>query len=190
MKRLRKILKPFLIAASAVLIADACAVGFFAVYRPNISPADAVVVLGAAINTPALYHRSLEGLEIYQSGKAKIIVASGGRISNKDISEAGYIAKVIQQQAKGVPIILEDQSRDTYENLINTRAKIGAGKSLIIVSDNFHMARSVLLAKRLGFKPVYWSSPNPDYFSVRELGYYFGREILAMIYYLPKLIFA
>ena len=49
--------------------------------------ADAIIVMGAAINSPALYNRSIEALEIYELGFAPVIALSGGRISDKDISK-------------------------------------------------------------------------------------------------------
>ncbi len=175
--------------AVGLFVLDVAVVLGFSQYRPQIQKADAVVVLGAAIYTPALYNRSLEGLSLYEQGKAPEIVVSGGRISDKDISEAGYMKKIITANAKEeVPVILEDQSHSTYENLKNTREKIGQGKSIIIVSDEFHLARAVLLAFRMGFHPVYWSAPKPTYYNKKDLAYYYMREVFAMISYIPKFI--
>ncbi len=168
---------------------DVLAVVFFAHYRPHIEKADAIIILGAAINTPALYNRSLEGLFLYEQGKANVIVVSGGRISDQDISEAAYMQKVIEGNAREpVPIIIEDQSHSTYDNIKNTKAQIGEGKSIIIVSDSFHLARAVLLAKRFGFGKTYWSSPKPFYYKNSEMVFYYIRETAAMISYLPKFL--
>lgn len=172
-----------------MLLLDLAVVVFFGLYRPQVKPADAIVVLGAAINTPALYNRSLHGLKLYEEGDAKVMVLSGGRISDKDISEAGYMRKVIEGNATGpVPLILEEDSHSTYENLKNTKAKIGSDKSLIIVSDEYHLARAVIMAKRNGFGPVYWSSPKATYYKNSELAFYYLRELVAMLAYIPKFI--
>lgn len=190
MKKLWKYYKIFAITVFSVLLLDLAVVLFFGFYRPQIKNADAIVVLGAAINTPALYNRSIQALHLYQAGNSPLVVASGGRISNKDISEAGYIQKVINSNSvTKVPIILEESSRDTYENIKNTKAKLGVGKSLIIVSDQYHLARAVIMAKREGFGPVYWSSPKPSYYKKTELAYYYMREVMAMIAYIPRFIF-
>lgn len=190
MKILWKIYKYFAVTLITVLILDAFIVFSIGTFRPEIKKADAIVVLGAAINTPTLYNRSLQGLKMYEEGKGEVIVLSGGRISDKDISEAGYMQKSILSKAKEpVPLILEEDSHNTYENINNTKTKIGEGKSLLIVSDEYHLARAVLLAKRAGFSPVYWSSPVPFYYSKRELGMYYLREIIAMLDYIPKFIF-
>ncbi|MFA5991626.1 MAG: YdcF family protein [Candidatus Doudnabacteria bacterium] len=189
MKTMWKIYKWIAITAFSLILLDLAVVVFFGAYRPKIKFADAIVVLGAAINTPALYNRSLQGLKLYQEGDAKIMVLSGGRISDKDISEAGYMRKVIEANSKQpVPLILEEESHSTYDNLKNTKAKIGSGKSLVIVSDEYHLARAVIMAKREGFGPVYWSSPKASYYKNSELAFYYLRELVAMFAYVPKFI--
>lgn len=177
-----------------VLIADAVLVWGLAHHQPNIDHADAIIVLGAAINTPALRNRTLEGLEIYEQGKADVIILSGGKIADADISEAEYMQKIINKNKQGnVNSILEDQSHNTYDNIWLAKQKLKEvnpdADSIIIVSDSFHLARAVLLAKRAGFETVYWNSPSSGYYRRDELRYYYFREFIAMINYLPKFIF-
>lgn len=190
MKKLWKIIKYLLYIVISFLLIDLAVVVFFSVYRPVIQKADAIVILGAAINTPTLYNRTLEGLKLYNQGQSGALVLSGGVDYPKSITEAVYMQNVILQNASTVPVmILDEDAHSTYENLKNTKDKIGSHKSIIIVSDSFHLARAVLLAKRLGFGPIYWSSPSPRYYSAHELTYYYLREVLAMIDYIPKFIF-
>lgn len=190
MKKLWKIVKYLLSIIIAVLILDVLIIVFFSFYRPSIKKADAIVVLGAAINTSAAYNRSLEGLRLYQAGDAPVIILSGGQDYSGAISEARYMENVVESLSQdSTPIILEDQSHSTYDNLKNTKAELGGqAGSLIIVSDSFHLARAVLVAKRLGFDPVYWSSPKPLYYNPSELLYYYTREVFAMLDYLPKFV--
>lgn len=189
-KKLWKIVKYLLYIVAGFLLVDLAAVVFFSVYRPNVQKADVIVVLGAAINTPALYNRTLNGLKLYNQDKSKTLVLSGGVDYPKSISEAMYMQNVILQNASTVPtMILDEEARSTYENLKNTKDKIGSRKSIIIISDSFHLARAVLVAKRLGFGPVYWSSPSPRYYSADEMAYYYLREVVAIIDYIPKFIF-
>lgn len=180
----------FLLYIVLVLVAvDVAMVLIFAHYRPEVSKSDAVIILGAAINTPALYNRTLTGLKYYKEGKADALMLSGGRISEEDISEAGYMRKVIRENIRPMPpVLLDDESHNTYENLQNSKAKLGEKKSVIIVSDEFHLARAVILAKRLGFSRVSWDAPEPSYYTKGELGRYYFREMVAMIWYLPKFI--
>lgn len=189
MRKVWKIIKFLFFAAVFVFVADFIVIVFFSLYRPVILPSDDIVILGAAVKTQAAYNRSLQGLRLYQAGLAKSIVVSGGADYPKGQSEAGYMAKIIQSKASStVPIIVEDRSDSTYENLLDTRTKIGKGSSIIIVSDSYHLARAVLMAQRLGFKKVYWSSPSPDYYSKTELAFYYFREEFAMLDYLPKFV--
>jgi uncharacterized SAM-binding protein YcdF (DUF218 family) len=189
MKTLWKIYKILAVTVVTVFLLDIFVVLFFAWYRPALKPVDDIVVLGAAINTTSSYSRSLQGLKLYQAGEAKTIVVCGGVDYPKSISEAEYMSETIQKNSKNpVPLILDDKSQSTYENLKNTRALIGGGKSIIIVSDDFHLARAVLMAERLGFGHIYWSSPNASYYSFSEHAYYYIREVFAMIDYLPKFI--
>ncbi len=189
MKFFYRIFKIIVAVAVIILIADVMLVFGMAHYRPPIQKADAVIVLGAAINTPALYNRTVEGLGLYNAGNAGVMVLSGGKIAEADISEAQYMEKVIKKNSPRLPkYILEDQSHTTYENIKNSQAKLDKSGSVIIVSDQFHLARSVLTAYRAGFKPVYWSAPKPDYYTNKELRYYYIRELVAMISYIPHFI--
>lgn len=190
MKKLWKILKYLGVIALIIIALDAATVLAFAHFRPPINKADAIIVLGAAINTPALYNRSIQALTLYQQGKGDVLVLSGGRISDKDISEAHYMRNVILANSLGQPpkMLLEENSHTTYENIKNSKIALPGAKSVIVVSDDFHLARAALTAIRAGFYPVYWSSPPPNYYSDKDLLYYYFREMAAMLDYLPKFI--
>ncbi len=150
--------------------------------------------MGAAINSPSLKNRTLEALEIYEQEKAEVMILSGGKIADPDISEAEYMEKIINQNATAeVNYILEEDSHSTYDSLINAKKKLleinPDADSIIIVSDSYHLARAVLLAKRLGFETVYWNSPSSGYYQRDVLRYYYFREFFAMLNYIPKFIF-
>lgn len=177
-----------------LLFADVALVWGMAHYKPKIKDADAIIVLGAAINTPALKNRTLKGLELYEAGKAGLMVLSGGKISDADISEAEFMAKVINKKSQeDVQYVLEEQSHNTYENIKNSKVKLAEiapdADSVVVVSDAFHLARAVLMAKRAGFETVYWQAPSSGYYQRPELRFYYVREFAAMISYIPKFIF-
>jgi uncharacterized SAM-binding protein YcdF (DUF218 family) len=158
-------------------------------YPPKIDHADAIIIMGAAINTPALTNRTLEGLRLYEEGKAPVMILSGGRISDADISEAQFMEKVINKNSdQPVNMILEQSSHSTYENIINSKEKVPDATSVIVVSDEFHLARAALTARTNGFSKVYWSYPEPTYYSKGELRRYYLRELAAMISYVPKFL--
>lgn len=190
---IKKILIFGILFLGLLFVADVGLVWGMAHIRPDIKDADAIIVLGAAINTPALKNRTLKGLELYEDGKSDLMVLSGGKIADSDISEAEFMAKVIDQnQEAPVKYVLEDQSHNTYENLKNSKAELDIKKpgadSVIIVSDAFHLARAVLLAKRIGFETVYWQAPSSGYYQRPELRFYYVREFFAMLSYIPKFI--
>ncbi len=191
---IKKILISVAVIVGLFLAIDAVLIWGIAHTRPEIKHADAVIILGAAINTPALTNRSKEGLEIYEQGKADVMVLSGGKIADADISEAQYMEKVIKKNTSmaAVDYILEEESHSTYDNIRNSKAKLEneghKTDSVIIVSDAFHLARAFLMAKRAGFKTVNWSAPSSGYYKRDELRFYYLREFAAMINYLPKFI--
>src|SRR3989344_8719461 len=146
--------------------------------------------MGAAINSPALYNRSIEALQLYESGFAPVIVLSGGRISDKDICEATYMQRAIQSKAtQPLNLILDEESHNTFENISNSKSRLGDADSVIIVTDKFHLARSVIMAHAAGFKTVYWHAPEGEYYPRNELIYYYIRESVAMVADLPKFVF-
>lgn len=182
-----KLIKIIMISIFAVALLDVAIVFGIPHIHPKMDHADAIIVLGAAINTPALYNRTLEGLRLYEEGKAPVMILSGGRISDSDISEAQYMQKVIKQNStKPVNMILEQSSHNTYENIRNSKALAPDAKSVIVVSDEFHLARAALTARTNGFSNVSWSYPKPTYYSKSELRKYYLRELAGMINYIPK----
>ena len=189
MSRILQALYYITVCIVVVIVIDIATVLTFANVRPEIQKSDAIIVLGAAINSKAARNRALEGLRLYEEGKAPVIVASGGKIAESDISEAQYIQKVIGKNTQKNPVvILEDQSGNTYENIKNSRAKLPDARSVIIVSDSFHLARGVLLAKKFGFESVSWSSPTESFYRGDELRYYYVREFFALIGYIPRFL--
>jgi vancomycin permeability regulator SanA len=132
----------------------------------------------------------MKGLELFENHKAPVVVLSGGKIARPDISEAKYMSNVIaESSAEPVPMLLEEYSNNTYENIYNSKLLIPQAKSIVVVTDEFHIARSVLLAKRAGFAHVTWASPEDSYFPTAQLWFYYVREFVAMVHYLPKFIF-
>jgi uncharacterized SAM-binding protein YcdF (DUF218 family) len=162
------------------------------IIHPAVPKVDVVIVLGAKVDTPALTQRTLQGLKYYQTGNTDTLVLSGGKGPGESISEAQAMKDVITREiaktgVKMPNIILEDQSRNTYQNIHNSKNLIPQAKSVVIVSDCFHLARSVALAKRTGFEQVYWDAPTPSYYQPWDLAFSYFREVIGIIAYMPKL---
>lgn len=195
--RNRKIVIAIALAVNALVLLNIGVVYGLPRYTPEIAePADAVVVLGAAIYTPALYNRTVRGLEVYEAGLADAMVLAGGKVAPSDLSEAEYMEQVVLSRAEADPVYyLEDLSKNTYENINNTKRilereldKPVGQMSLVIVSDEYHLGRAFAVAKRAGFETVYWRSPTAKAYETQELKFYYFREFLAMFRYIPRFI--
>lgn len=120
-------------------------------------PADAVVVLGARVVAPgvpgpALSRRLAWGIRVWQAERARLLVLSGGAPAGMPV-EAHLMRDLAV--AAGVPserIVVEDASRNTFENAVYTGALMRAGgwRRVIIVTDHFHLARALYVFRRLG----------------------------------------
>lgn len=180
----------FLTGLLVVVVDVVFVVGFPRESLPSVSePADAVVVLGAAPNSPAIRNRATQGRAVYDRGYAKAMVLTGGNTSSKDESEAMNMARFLQAQSgPGLPLVLEERSTNTYENLRNTRELVPDADSIVVVSDTYHIPRAFVTAKSLGFADVYWSSPDSGYYRPSELAWYYIREMVALISYIPRFL--
>ncbi len=148
--------------------------------------ADVIVVLGAGLrrdNTPgpALMRRSTRAVELWQAGYAPMIVCSGGKPGNRTRSEADACAELLR--GDGVPdsaILLEDTSRSTEENAIETHAILQANgwNSAVVVSDGFHLLRATRLFEQAGI--TVFASPAGVEPPPAEYLVYLLREVAAL----------
>lgn len=126
--------------------------------------ADAAIVLGAAVwagnPSPVLKARLDHALALYQQKTVATIIVTGGIGYGDTTSEAAASARYLE--AQGVPataILLETNGRSTFQSLnaAAALAKPNNINSVLIVSDPFHMLRSLKMASDLGFTPF----PSP-----------------------------
>jgi len=125
------------------------------------------------------------------------IIISGASVFKKTNSEASIIKRFLTDL--GVPenrIILDDKSRDTRENAINSKAICDnyGFKSPLALTSAYHMKRSVLSFKKAGLEitpfPVNFKScPDRTYIWTDYLPGGFGdasaalREYIGMLFY-------
>ncbi len=148
-------------------------------------PKDCALVFGAAIlrnNSPgpALERRVHGAIELWRDDNVRLLIFSGGKGDAFHLSEAA----VMRNQAldRGVPaeaILLEETSRSTKENIEKSAELVRSNcSSVVAVSDQYHLARIRLLAKRAGLADLeyYGISERPlkgEWLSVfRELAAY------------------
>lgn len=121
---------------------------------------DAILLLGVELDqddrpTEELIARTDAAAKAYAQGLSKKIVACGGKTPGHAICEADVMAHLLK--ARGVPdsaVIRENQSQDTMENLRFAARLLGGarGKCVLVVTSDYHLCRSVMTARRVGFK--------------------------------------
>ena len=133
--------------------------------------------------TPLLKRRIDKAVEAYHKSKNSNIkiIASGGQGADEKISEAQAITNYLLTETD-VPqdaIILEDQSRTTYENLLFSKElgeKLVAKPQFLFVTNDYHVFRTSTYARKLNMKG--------DGLGCRTAGYYipsaFIREYVAL----------
>ncbi|MDK7101887.1 YdcF family protein [Streptococcus mitis] len=133
--------------------------------------------------TPLLKRRIDKAVEAYHKSKNSNIkiIASGGQGADEKISEAQAITNYLLTETD-VPqdaIILEDQSRTTYENLLFSKElgeKLVAKPQFLFVTNDYHVFRTSTYARKLKMKG--------DGLGCRTAGYYipsaFIREYVAL----------
>jgi uncharacterized SAM-binding protein YcdF (DUF218 family) len=125
----------------------------------NAKPSSAIVVLGAAQYegrpSPVLRARLDHALDLWRKGVAPRVILTGGRGERDTTSEAEVGRRYAMRN--GVPdsaIALETEGRTTSESLraVSKMMEHESDKSVVLVSDPFHMLRLAILAQRLGLK--------------------------------------
>lgn len=121
--------------------------------------ADAIVVLGAAHwdgrPSPVLRARVDHAIQLWRRGLAPTLIMTGGQAPGDTTSEAAVERRYAMKQ--GIPssaIRVETESRTTSEALRNVSGMLKRNaRSVILVSDPFHMLRLSILARRFGLRP-------------------------------------
>lgn len=144
---------------------------------------DYIIVLGAQVRgdrvSIALANRLEAAQEYLAENPRTVAVLSGGQGPGENLTEAQAMYDWLTEKGiDGERLILEDVSTDTWENMVNSRAKIGTNRvSVGIVTNNFHVYRGTMLAKCAGFADAHGIA-GPSH-TVMQL-HYLVREGLAL----------
>lgn len=131
--------------------------GFFAKGSQGL---DYIIVLGAQVrqNGPSrVLKMRLDGALAYlEKNPGTRVIVSGGQGSNEPESEAACMKRYLMENGiEEARILTEDKSVNTKENLAFSGELIEKeGASVGIVSNNFHIFRSVRIARKLGYSKV------------------------------------
>lgn len=120
-----------------------------------------ILVLGARIideDTPCkvLEERLKSSIDYLKKFKCTKVIVSGGTGEDEPVSE-GFVMKkfLVRSGISENRILIEDSSRNTFENLRNTREILKGIDEILIITSGYHLFRSRILANRIGFKKVY-----------------------------------
>lgn len=178
--------------SSAALVALICALIVAQGQRDEARPAGAAIVLGAAqwngAPSPVLRARLDHVIDLYKRGDVGRVILTGGAGPGDSTSEAAAGRQYLIE--RGLPaeaLLLEEQGTTTWESLRNASALARANGigSVLLVSDPFHMLRSLKMAHDLGLAA--YGSPtrtSPISGNLVEESRYVVREAWAYLVYL------
>ena len=152
---------------------------FFGGMKPPEEGLDCIIVLGAKVNgrepSGALRNRIDRAGEYLEANPDTIAILSGGQGSDEEISEAQCMyERLINRGIAPERLIKEDKSTDTSENMRFSRQLIPENAETIgIVTNNFHMFRSLAIARKEGLEnaggvPVATSLISYPHYMMRE----------------------
>ncbi|MBQ8921403.1 MAG: YdcF family protein [Oscillospiraceae bacterium] len=129
-----------------------------AAYKKPKQQPDVIIVLGCKVRgfEPSLMlsGRIQAGYDAAQQYPDAMIIVSGGKGDNEDISEAQCMAyELIRMGIPARRIIMEDASASTSENLRFSKKIMdeeGLGGTVMLVTDGFHEFRAQILAEKEG----------------------------------------
>jgi uncharacterized SAM-binding protein YcdF (DUF218 family) len=152
----------------------------------------AALVLGAAQwngdPSPVLRARLDHALDLYRRGQVRQIILTGGVGTGDTTSEAAAGKKyLVEHGMTADALLLEDQGTTTWESLRNAVPLARANRigAVLLVSDPFHMLRSIKMARDLGL--IAYGSPtrsSPIAAGSAEEARYIVREAWAYMVYL------
>lgn len=160
---------------------------------------DYILIHGASLihgaPSPILKDRLNKGIELFNSFQKKpMFIVSGGKGEGECISESEAMKNyLIRKGISEEKIIEENQSRNTYENLLFSKKIINdSSKTITIVSNEFHILRCVIYAENMGLKVHGIGCRTVKYYRVfgeiRELLAFLVRYKMYFFFYISSVV--
>ena len=138
-------------------------------------PSDVIVVMGAAVwngrPSPVFRSRLDHAAALYKEGFASKVITTGGRASPAGASDSAVARDyLVRQGVAALDIFIDETSASSVENLRNAHRLMeeqGLVRA-IIVSDPYHMRRSLAIAANEGIVAV-GSPSRPEFIGRRPL---------------------
>ena len=131
-------------------------------------PSDCIIVLGAHVwmdgrLSHALEYRCEAALGAWREGIAPVLIVCGGQGADEPEPEADAMARWLR--GRGVPedgVIVEDQSRNTRENLANAHAIMERRglETCAVCTNSYHLRRALWLARDEGLRATGIAAPS------------------------------
>ncbi len=159
------------------------------VHHPG--PADAAIVLGAAVNgaapSPVFRERIRHGVTLYRTGRVRKLILTGGYGEGAPRAES-QVARALAIRA-GLPahaILIETRSRTTQQNMAEAKRLMDGHRltSALIVSDPLHMKRALRMARGTGIAAYGAPTPTTRYRSWKSKTGFLLREVCFYNHYL------
>jgi vancomycin permeability regulator SanA len=143
--------------------------------------ADCAVIFGAAvwkggIPSHALADRTIEGIKLLEKNNVDCLIFSGADAEPEVMARMAKTAGI-----SGKKIELDTEGTNTLATLRN----LDPSRSYILVSNDFHLGRIKLLAKKLDLKAVTHAAPY-QYGRYAKESYFVLREIFGTMWYVLR----
>lgn len=148
--------------------------------------ADALIVLGGGVKgnvaTIAVQSRLDAALDYLRENPDTVVVVSGGQGRQETVSEASVMsAYLVDHGLDKSRVVEENKSTSTWENFVYSKAildqKFKRNYKVVYVTNEFHIYRAGLTAKKAGLNAQGLSSPSALYLYPNN----FLRETLAIV---------
>ena len=146
----------------------------------DLTDVDCIIVLGCLVRpngkpSDMLADRLRRGVELYESGAAPKILMSGDH-GQKEYNEVQTMKQyALDAGIESSDIFMDHAGFCTYDSIYRAKEIFGA-KKIIIVSQEYHLHRALLIARKLGVEAVGVAS---DYHTYGGQTYRDIREIIA-----------
>ncbi len=159
----------------------------------EIPSADIVLILGAQVFgdqlSGVLKDRVDAGIALKERSKVKKILVSGKKESINYDEPNAMVAYIYDKLSKMRSEEVERDSYgfDTYDSIIRAKQRF-PNKSMIIVTQKFHINRAVYIARQLGIEAYGYSISEKEYSKKLQMKWNI-REIIARIKAIGNIVF-
>lgn len=156
----------------------------------SLPPTETVIILGASVHSngklsPILKDRVDTAITLFKSGKVKRFLVSGDH-RTEDYNEVDAIVKYLEKNGiQGNLITTDPAGLDTYDSMYRA-GKVFGIDSAVVVTQAFHLPRSLFIATNLGFDYLGFIADHQAYRTEYKLQ---QREKLANIKALWEVLF-